>query len=152
MIVGCLMKDLKTICLKTYAKQGGSHHVALELHERLPQRISGPCALACDFEIEDHTDYYVLKLSVSGLLTMICQRCIHEFKHAYSHETQLAVCKNDELAETLMESFECTVNQTGEIDLVEVLTDDLHLFSPEKHLDVIECDADISQWIGAAEA
>ena len=83
---------------------------------------------------------------------MICQRCLQEFPHAYSHQTKLAVCKTDELAEKLMETFECTVNYKGEIDLIEVLTDDLHLFSPEKHQNVLECSNEVSQWIGVTEA
>lgn len=151
-LLGLLMKEFDIISLKTYAKQAGTHPVVMQLKERLPQRIVGPCELRCDLSIEDHADYYLVSLAIEGALTITCQRCLKDFQHAYTHDTQLAVCRTDELAEKLMTSFECTVNQQGEMDLREVLTDDLHLFSPEKHLNVIECDAEMCQWIGETEA
>ena len=38
-------------------------------------------------------------------------------------------------------------NHHGEIDLIELLTDELYLFSPEKHEDLADCDSEIRQWI-----
>ncbi len=56
-------EDMK-ICLKTYAKQHGLQHIAMTLQERLPERVSGPCELTCDFQVVNHGDYYLLTLYV----------------------------------------------------------------------------------------
>jgi uncharacterized protein len=64
-----------------------------------------------------------------------------------NHQTLLAVCQNDIQAETLMEQFECVVAVDSQINLLEVLADDLHLFAPEKHTHLADCNPEIRQWI-----
>ena len=138
------------ICLKTYAKQSGFQHAVLNLHERLPERIASPCALSCDFYVENCTNYFLITFKVSGTLDVICQRCLLAFPHEYHRETQLAICTTDALAETLMEHYECIVAQDNEINLTDILTDELYLYSPEKHEDPIDCDSEINQLIGVS--
>lgn len=136
------------ICLKTIAKEEHSQHVNLTLHERLPWQVQPPQALACDYRIDDYKDYYLLTMHVKGMLNITCQRCLSPFYHDFSHETQLAVCKNEAQAERLMEQFECVVSNDDQIDLLEVLADDLHLFAPEKHVHLADCDHEMRQWMG----
>ena len=33
---------------------------SIELSERLPPHIAGPCALTCNFELEKKPDYYLM--------------------------------------------------------------------------------------------
>ncbi len=143
-------EDMK-ICLKTYAKQHGLQHIAMTLQERLPERVSGPCELTCDFQVVNHGDYYLLTLYITGKLAINCQRCLHIFQDDFYNESQLAVCVNDSVAETLMEHFDCVVASDHQVDLVELLTDELYLFSPEKHRNPMDCHSEIFQWIGGQD-
>lgn len=136
------------ICLKTHAKQTGSRTVVVCVQERKPERVSSSCELTCVFQVEACQDYYLLTLDVSGTLAITCQRCVADFQQDYTNQTKLAVCASDEIAERLMTSHECIVVKDYEVDLIDIVTDELHLFLPEKHSDLSECDREISGLIG----
>ncbi len=135
------------ICLKTYAKQSTQQCVVVHMQNRLPDHIHAPCELTCKFHVEACSNYFLMVYDVQGLLAITCQRCLGEFNHPYSNQTQLAVCADDATAERLMEHFECVVSPDYPLDLNEVLADELHLFSPEKHLDFGDCDPEINRII-----
>jgi uncharacterized protein len=134
------------ICLKTHVKYAKPQTVVVTLQERLPARVQGPCDITCTFEITEESDHYLLHFEASGSVNITCQRCLDSFPYSYYHQTTLAVCPNDAVAESLMASFECIDGQK-EIDLNEVLTDDLYLILPEKHPDFSHCNLEISQLI-----
>ena len=136
------------ICLKTYAKQNEPQRAVVNLHERLPERVVAPSELTCHFHVKSYDDYYLLTLDVTGDLTIACQRCLQVFQHDHCHQTVLAVCASDAMAESLMEHYECIVVDDEQVDLVAVLTDELYLFSPVKHANSVDCDVEINQWIG----
>ena len=136
------------ICLKTHAKQAGSQTVVVHVQERKPDRVSSACDLTCTFKVEACSDYYLITLDVHGTLDITCQRCLANFQHEHINRTTLAVCANEDVAETLMASFECIVVNNFQIDLIDILTDELYLFLPEKHLDVAGCDREMSGLIG----
>ena len=136
------------ICLKTYAKQAGSQTVVIRVQERKPERVSSPCELTCVFNVEACSDYYLLTLDASATLEITCQRCLAGFQHEHTNQTKLAICANEEVAETLMASFECIVVDNFQIDLIDIVTDELHLFLPEKHPDIAGCDLEMSGLIG----
>lgn len=134
------------ICLKTQAKDTSPTTVVFTLENRLPSRVSNSCNITCTFQVQQRSDHFLLNLDLSGDVMVICQRCLDSFSHAYHHQTTLAVCPNDEIAERLMVSFECIDGQAF-IDLNEVVVDDLHLNLPEKHLDSSHCNPAMSQLI-----
>ena len=134
------------INLKTAAKQSVEKSV-IQLRERLPERIHPPSELSLNFQVTCNDNYYLLKLDVFGTLTITCQRCLKAFQYTYSNTTELAICMNDNVAETLMEQWECIVADNNEIDLVEILTDEIHLYAPEKHENSIDCDEEMSPWL-----
>lgn len=136
------------ICLKTSAKQAGSRTVVIRIDERKPGRVSSPCELTCVFKVNACPDYYLLTLDVSAELEIACQRCLVDFPHQHTNHAQLAICANEAIAETLMASFECIVANDYQIDLVDIVTDELHLFLPEKHHDIADCDLEMSRLIG----
>lgn len=136
------------LCLKKYAKLAGSQTIVVTLHDRVPARVSSLPELTCVFQIEACSDYYLLTLDVTAKVDIACQRCLADFQHEYKNQTTLAVCTNDDVAETLMEHYECIVTNNGEIDLIEILTDEMHLFLPEKHHTINDCDLEVSQLIG----
>ena len=143
----CALPILK-ICLKTYAKQAGSQTVVVRLQDRKPASIGSEVELTCVFNVEARSDYYLLTLDVSGQLMVACLRCLGDFDHEYKNTTQLAICANEEIAETLMASYECIVANNSQIDLIDIVADELYLFVPEKHADIAECDREISGLIG----
>lgn len=135
------------ISLKNDAKQAGSKRIVVHLQERLPERIDSPCELNCDFSILNRGDYYLLSLHVKGRLAVTCQRCLDVFEHLYDHQSEIAICADDVLAERLMKQFECIVALQDEIDLMDIVTDGLHLYVPEKHSDIMDCNKEIKHWI-----
>ncbi len=135
------------ICLKTYAKQGTMTTVKVMLQTRLPIHLEAPVELTCHFQVEHYNDYYLLTHEVVGVLRIVCQRCLEAFQYDYSNTTTLAVCRTEAIAEGLMAHFECMVALEDEVDLSEILTDELVLFSPEKHDDLADCNLEMKQWI-----
>jgi uncharacterized protein len=135
------------ICLKTQAKQVTSQRVVVHIQERLPERMGSPCELTCDYQVSDCRDYYLLTWTVMGLLEITCQRCLTVFQENYSQKSQLAVCATDTMAETLMGREDCMVAPDHQVNFMDILTDDLHLFSPEKHRVLTDCDSKISTFI-----
>ncbi len=127
------------ICLKSHARQQSSETAVLHLHDRLPERLGKPCEVTCEFHVEACSDYYLLTTDVRGLFSVTCQRCLGEFQHAYAHQTTLAVCANDSVANDVMSTYDCMVAVDQQIDLIDVITDELNLFLPEKHLELEAC-------------
>ncbi len=115
------------------AKQTVPSQLLIEVSERLPYYVQGPCALNCKVSVERARDYYVLRLTSTGQLTINCQRCLHDFNFDYNHSSEIAICDSDEVANQLMKSRDCVVHADDDLDLLDIVTDDLHLFSPEKH-------------------
>lgn len=136
------------VCLKTSAKQAGARTVIVRVEERKPERVRSPCELTCEFKVEDCSDYYLVTLDITGMLEIACQRCMVDFPHEHTNQVKLAVCANDDIAETLMSCFECIVANDSRIDLIDILTDELHLFLPEKHQNIADCDREVSGLIG----
>ena len=139
------------LCLKTYAKQAGFQTLRVRLDDRLPERISAPCDLVCVFKVEDYQRYYLLTLQVTGSMTITCQRCLGRFHQDYVHHSDLALCSNDDAADSLMAHFECVVVSDHQVSLTDVLIDELHLYAPEKHVHLADCDLEISGFIGASD-
>jgi uncharacterized protein len=131
------------ICLKTAAAHSASQQVSITVSERLPYHIVSDCTLNCDYFVRAFADYYVLTLEVSGIIPIHCLRCLEVFKYNYSNHTELALCRDEAMAENLMESYECIVCNQDEADLACILTDELHLYVPEKHPDLIDCNHEI---------
>ena len=128
--------------------------VELALNARLPDFIAQSCRFKCEYHICPVENYHLLTRVVAGLLShplvITCQRCLNDFFYHYDHSTTLAIAYSEELANQLMNvtEYECIVATDNQIDLVEILTDDLYLYLPEKHLDLTQCDAEMSGYVG----
>lgn len=127
------------INLKKCAKNNQKQTVTLHITSRLPDFILSPCEVVCHFQVIAQHDYDLLETEISGTLNLICQRCLETFPYQYHHAMQLAVCRNDVDAARYMASFECIVSEAGEVDLLEIATDELCLYCPEKHEDLSIC-------------
>lgn len=125
--------------LKTLAKQDEPSKVTVTIKDRLPYFIQAPCEVCCEFRVEKKPDYYYLTLRVTATLAMTCQRCLDSFEYAYDHLSELAICPSEEVAEQVMSSLDCMVNTEDDLDLIAIATDELHLFCPEKHENLLEC-------------
>ncbi len=127
------------INLKKCVKNNPKQTVILHITARLPDFILSPCDVTCHFQVTAEHHYDLVETEVSGTLTVVCQRCLEVFPYAYHHTMQLAVCRNDVDAARYMASFDCIVSETGDVDLLEVVTDELCLYCPEKHEDITHC-------------
>jgi uncharacterized protein len=135
------------ICLKTQAKQTQLQQIPIVLTERLPSHVKSPCELKCQFHVEKHEEHYLLTLNVTGQVMITCQRCLSVFEYNYDNQTQVAICPNELVAEKLMSNYECIVTHSHEIELNDILTDELHLYLPEKHLNLSDCDPEMEQFM-----
>lgn len=125
--------------LQDLAKQN-SHTETVTLNERLPSFLSGPCQLKVTYKVEGKDDFYLIYLEVLGELKINCQRCMQEFNYPYDNSTRIAVCRSDERAEQLLEQYECIVSSKGQVLLSDLITDELHLYAPQFHLETKDCD------------
>lgn len=135
------------IDLKASAQSHHTHTASFEINERLPSFLEGPCVVACQYVIEKRQDFYLISLQTAADLSLICQRCLQTFKHAYTNNTELAVFESEELAEKHMSEYECFVAKTRQIDLVELVTDELYLYCPTMHVDTQVCDDEVGRYL-----
>jgi uncharacterized protein len=130
------------VCLKSVSLRAEPTQITLHLSERLPSHIISDCTLDCHYVVQRLPDYYILSLDVSGSITIQCQRCLASFDYAYVNHTEIVVCRDEQTAEIMMDKYECVVSPTLEVDLAAIVTDELHLYAPEKHSELIECTGD----------
>lgn len=138
--------------LQELAKQN-AYSKEIILHERLPQFIASPCALNVHYRVEAKDNFYLIHLEVHGDLTVICQRCMQDFSLAYSNATCVAVARSEERAEQLLEHYECVVSSNWQVHLEDLVIDELHLYAPQFHQEITDCDQEINQFLaGVNEA
>ena len=128
-----------SICLKSAAKQSRPTTVQVKLEDRLPFWVNGVSDLICTYKVESVRDYYRLQLQTKGKLSIICQRCLETVEHEYEHESDLYVCRTDEVADRILSLGESIVAVDDQINLSDILTDDLYLFAPDKPHDLDNC-------------
>lgn len=134
------------INLKKAAAQSEQQALTIEIKDRLPEHLNSPCIINSSFAVEAFQNYYLINLKSESNLTVTCQRCLSEFSYPYTNQTELAVCSSEEIAEQMMDRYDCIV-ATNEVDLEELLTDELYLYTPEFHLDHNYCDQEMNSFI-----
>ena len=132
--------------LQEIAKQGPKNRT-VKLEERLPNFITGPCQLHVRFQVEAKEDFYLIHFHVQGKLHIQCQRCLDEFDFPYDNQTIIAVCRSDMRAEQILELYECIVSANLQVSLEEILIDELHLYAPQFHATITECNSEINQFL-----
>jgi uncharacterized protein len=135
------------INLKTIAANGQAQQVQVNITQRLPANIEGPCVVDCEYQVRREDNYYLLTLAINAQLTLICQRCLNQFPCHYTNNIVLAICETDDQAARLMNQYDCITARNNEVDLVELLTDELYLYAPVSHPDLKDCDTDVSEFI-----
>jgi uncharacterized metal-binding protein YceD (DUF177 family) len=123
---------MTTICLKT-TPYGQSQTVTLLLNERLPAYLASTPTMTCTYTLTEAGSYWLLSLSVTADLPLICHHCVEPYVYAYACKTVLAICRTEVDAERLLSEYETVVAIDGKIDLEAILTDDLYLYAPEKN-------------------
>lgn len=124
----------------------GQQDKLITVNERLPVFLA-PCHLTVNYNVEAKDDYYLIHLGVSGDLNITCQRCMDEFNFSYKNATIIAVCRNDERAEQLLEQYECIVSSNWQVDLEELIIDELHLYVPPFHPEINDCNNEINKFL-----
>lgn len=124
-------------------KQGPRLEI-LHLTERLPRFLISPCIMRVSYHAEVKDNVYLLHLDVSGVLNVICQRCMENFAAPYQNKTTLAVCADETEAQRLLENYEPIVAPRGQVNLEDLTIDELYLYAPSFHPMVTECDERIN--------
>lgn len=128
--------------LHELAKQSSQEsHITLE--SRLPAHVISPCVLKVTCQVRAFENYYLLELETQGHLRLVCQRCLQAFDSVYINASQIAVCQTDERANQLQDQYECIVSPHYQVQLSELITDELHLYSPQFHPETKDCGSDI---------
>lgn len=125
--------------LQEAAKQGAQHQ-RVTLTQRLPEFVNPPCLVQADYEVQAETDFYLIRLTTTAELQLICQRCGTEFPYHYHNQTSIAVCKDEERAAELMEDYESVVSSGWQVSLEDLITDELYLYAPRFHPESEDCD------------
>ena len=125
----------------------GQKAKTITLNERLPAFLTAPCHLNITYQVESKDNYYLMHVHVQGLLNLQCQRCLDEYNFPYDNNTVIAVCRDDERAEQLLENYECVVSANFQISLEDLVTDELHLYVPPFHPEINECSSEINKFL-----
>lgn len=108
-------------------------NLEVHLETRLPTHVSGPCTLHCDWSLDPYPQYSILTLKLTGDLTLTCLRCAETYTYPFRHENKIAFCRNQSTLEQLMPEMDCLLIEELPADFNELITDELHLYVPEKH-------------------
>ncbi len=111
----------------------------VSITERLPYYIEKVDDVEFYYIVERFKEFYLLTLDLNACVKIQCQRCMHDFDYQYKNVTKIAVCKSEDVADRMMAEYEPLVSLTNEVDLIEIITDDLHLFCPEIHDNLDKC-------------
>ncbi len=130
--------------LQEMVKHGQQNRTVI-LGERLPSFIKSSCQLDITYHVEAKEDFYLIHLHVKGDLPIQCQRCLDEFNFPYDNMTVVAVCRDDEKAEQILEHYECIVSANLQVSLEDILIDELHLYAPQFHPEINDCSSEINQ-------
>lgn len=134
--------------LQDLAKKAEKTQIELDIQERLPSHLTLPCHVSASLTVKRQDDYFLLALESSASLNVICQRCSEQFQTDWKNYTELAICDNDARAEALLPIYECMVSaDKAEPDLESIITDELHLYSPQFHPDMESCDKIVHRYI-----
>ncbi|KTD19474.1 metal-binding, possibly nucleic acid-binding protein [Legionella israelensis] len=114
----------------------------IEIKDRLPVHITQSCSVQVTYHVEMIDDIYLVHLNTEAGLNICCLRCMREVVIPYKNSTSIAVCQNDVKAEQMLMNYECIVSPSAIIDLTEIVTDELHLYSSQYHLNSGECNVD----------
>ncbi len=139
------------IPFKTNATTQEPEPLVLKLESRLPPYISSPCTITCRYNVAAYADYYLLKLATTANLVILCQRCLHQYSYHYTNQVTLAICDKDTKADQLMEHYECLVTTHDQVNLMELLIDELHLYSPQAHHEITDCGEEVNRLIVARD-
>lgn len=119
----------------------------ITLDDRLPHYVNAPCELNVTYRVEVKDDFYLIHLHVNGMLHLQCQRCLDAFDYPYDNNTIVAVCRDEERAEVLLEQYECIVSANLQIEFNDLIVDELHLYAPQFHPSFNDCSSEINQFL-----
>jgi uncharacterized protein len=136
--------------LQEMAKQGQQNRTVI-LSDRLPHFIIIPCNLYVTFKVDAKEDFYLIHLHTQGTLRSQCQRCLDEFSFPYDNETEVAICRDEQRANELLERYECIVSAHCNVTLEDLLLDELYLYAPQSHPENKDCSNEINQFLSGKE-
>lgn len=125
----------------------GQQTKTITLDSRLPDFIEAPVTLHVHYKAEVQEDFYLIHFQTNGILNLRCQRCMENYSYSYTNETIIAICRTEERAEKLLEHYECIVSTDFQVNVEDLLIDELHLYIPQFHPEITECNSEINQYL-----
>lgn len=114
----------------------------LIITERLPAFLLAPCSLTVRYHVEAKDNFYLIHMHTTGLINVVCQRCLNAFVNSFDNQTEIAVCQSYEQTKLLLQ-YECIVSNNWQVVLEDLITDELHLYVDQFHFDKNDCDSEI---------
>lgn len=129
------------------AKSGEKAHTKITITERLPPHLEEPCVVTVHYEAKAIDDFFLLTMTTQAELNIYCQRCAQVFQFPYKNTLELAICDNENRAESLAMRYESLAVEHGRVDLETLITDELYLYAPQFHENEVDCDQQIESWL-----
>ena len=130
------------IDLRKDANKGKCIGGTIFLAERLPIFVNQPISIDFNYSIQRFDEYYLISIEEKSSVQLICQRCSEAWVEEHAHTTELMICFNEKTAERLQNEYDVIVLPDLILDIKEVLLDNMHLFLPEKHENIDQCNQD----------
>lgn len=130
------------IDVKKKSNQNLSEVQKVLLDERLPYYVTESFLMNFQYQIENRGEFYLIKLKEFASIPVQCQRCAEIWFFDYQNEVELAICPSEQVAEKYQSVHDVIVVPDLILDIKDVLIDNMHLFLPNKHLEVDKCNQD----------
>jgi uncharacterized metal-binding protein YceD (DUF177 family) len=128
--------------IRKFANKGLVNQQQVCLNERLPAYVHGPVSMDFSFSVTDRGEYYLLNLSETANIELICQRCGDVWQYHHQQHYEFAVCSSEEIAEKYQSLYDPLVAENGMLDFLTILTDNMYLFLPVNHENLDCCNQD----------
>jgi uncharacterized protein len=112
------------------------------MDERLPAHVVRSFEMNYRYDVQDKGEFYLLNIKENAMIPIYCQRCMQEFSCDYTLESELAICPSEQIAEKYQSLYDVIVVSDAMVDFKEILIDNLHLFSPQFHQTIEDCDSE----------
>lgn len=116
-----------------------SEEIKLLIKERLPHFVASDVEMSFTYEVAQQGPLYLLNIDEKASISVICQRCMGEFEQPFEHQSQIAICATDKMAQQYQSLYDVIVISDLIVNIEDILVDDLYLYLPNNHKNIDLC-------------
>lgn len=116
-----------------------SDEIKLILDERLPYYVLEPIEMSFSYEVIKEGSIYILTVYEYAQPKVQCQRCMEDTVQPFEHESKIAICGSEEIAQQYQSGYDLIVSPDFIIEIKDILIDDLHLYLSNFHKKIDQC-------------